>query len=301
MSNGILVCERIGADAVTWAGQMIRQSGGPLVRAVVVVDPETPAVPSIEARYPRLVIRMNRPAAIGFALPNDWDRFFVVEIEPQLRVTACRRTGMELCCEPLNIPTLEDLDAACRLFGITHCAVVSGLPFTAFPMAHLFERIERLGSEDWVEGASKYAAAGEIRSALAARPTPWYEEAIGPLLLRIAGRTAQVDPFERPFFLSTADETGEVSERPYLFENGSFRALAMAEPPTAVRAFNQRYLDYEQQAATSLHKPSAQSIANALAIHPWVNGYRTAKSLADTLWRHFSMLSEGEDQMQWLN
>ncbi len=141
----------------------------------------------------------------------------------------------------------------------------------------------------------------EIRQALAARSAPWYTDAVGPLVLNLSGDTTPENDCHVPFFLSTADDSGEVQERPYVAEGGVLRPLPVREAPRAVRELNSRYAAYEKEAAASLQEPDRDKLARALRIHPWVREERTAVALADTTWRGFQTFSETRDDLPWLN
>jgi 6-phospho-beta-glucosidase len=133
--------------------------------------------------------------------------------------------------------------------------------------------------------------AKEIRQALHVRRTPWYTEAVGPLLLQL----------DRPFFLSTSDFEGNVSERAYSFQNGKFHPLPNMDPPEEIRQLNTRYIHYEEQAAFSLQEPDEKKLAVALTIHPWISRKSDALGLAGTLWSHFQSFVTEQKQSLWLN
>ncbi len=120
-----------------------------------------------------------------------------------------------------------------------------------------------------------------IRQVLALRPTPWYSHAIGPLLAQFATGNASA----MPFFLSTADASGHVSERAYKLADRCFYPLPAADPPEELRALNARYSTYEAQAAEAVHDPDPRRLARALAAHPWILRKNDSIGLAEIIWK----------------
>jgi 6-phospho-beta-glucosidase len=139
----------------------------------------------------------------------------------------------------------------------------------------------------------------ELRESLRLRLTPWYSEAVGPLLVRFLEPEAKGSL--HPFFLSTADSTGNVEEKAFAFHNRQFQLLPADEPPVAVRRFNDRYIDYEQQASVSVANPTVARLAAALKAHPWISRASDAYGLAEAMWTHFQQFAPERTPKSWAN
>jgi 6-phospho-beta-glucosidase len=146
----------------------------------------------------------------------------------------------------------------------------------------------------------QHANAYEIRESLRLRPAPWYSDAVGPLLVRFLDLTSNRS-FDQPFFLSTADSTGNVEEKAFTFHNRQFQLLPTLEAPVAVRRINNCYIEYEQQAAMSLENPTPATLATALKVHPWISRESDADGLAEAMWINFQQFAPKEKQTSWTN
>lgn len=105
-----------------------------------------------------------------------------------------------------------------------------------------------------------------ILEVLKLRPAPWYEQAVGPLLLALAGGEVSV-----PFFLSMAGAEGEVVETAYEFRNGGLAPIANAsEPPAAIRETLEEFVKYEKVAGEAVLKRDHDQLAFAIEKHPWI-------------------------------
>jgi 6-phospho-beta-glucosidase len=136
-----------------------------------------------------------------------------------------------------------------------------------------------------------YAQADGIRKLLSLRPTPWYSEAVGPLLLQFLNPSCNRF-FDQPFFLSTADSTGNVEEKAFVFHNQQFQLMPTSEaPPSEVRRFNDRYMEYERQAAATVENPTQAKLVTTLKTHPWISRESDAKGLAGLIWTHFQQFA----------
>jgi 6-phospho-beta-glucosidase len=126
-----------------------------------------------------------------------------------------------------------------------------------------------------------------IRAALERRPTPWYRDAVAPLLAALAtGCNSSV-----PFFLTTANEdyvpflsSDDVVERPYDVVDGSLVPRPLAHgPPAQIAATLSDYVFYERASAPAVMKPTRASVARALAKHPWLAGRSVPEALVDAI------------------
>jgi 6-phospho-beta-glucosidase len=123
----------------------------------------------------------------------------------------------------------------------------------------------------------------EIEAALGLRPAPWYEHAVVPFVLGLAGRDPGI-----PVFLSVPNQgwcarlpDDDVLEIPHRFDGGRPR------PQQAVRAaspfvldLTRRFLASERLAAGAVVGRDPARIEEALVADPWVPDRATAAALA---------------------
>jgi 6-phospho-beta-glucosidase len=114
-----------------------------------------------------------------------------------------------------------------------------------------------------------------IRAILRERATPWYGEAVGPLLNALAGVE------ERRWFFLTTRNAGyldwiggeDVLEIPYAVREGGFvRAESVARIRADLAATLTRLVAYERAAAHAVQRRARSEIASALRLHPWLDG-----------------------------
>jgi 6-phospho-beta-glucosidase len=116
----------------------------------------------------------------------------------------------------------------------------------------------------------------EIKSALQSRATPWYNDAVGPLLLAVGGEDVDI-----PFFLSARNgdyvsflARDDVIECRHQCADGKFvRPPLGGECPTHVIENLTRMVEFERAATDAIVARSPQLLESALAIHPWIRGH----------------------------
>lgn len=112
----------------------------------------------------------------------------------------------------------------------------------------------------------------EITATLRRRPTPWYTEAVAPMLLGIHEGTADI-----PLFLSSRNgaacpwlEPGAVVEHPYRISNGDLYPIRLRPlRNVAVRRELTRMVRYEAAAARAIQTRRRADLSATLALHPW--------------------------------
>lgn len=151
------------------------------------------------------------------------------------------------------------------------------------------------------QAAMETFAAGDrsaISQVLSRRRTPWYSEAIGPLIKQLGtGSGHRVS--RRPFFLSLTEPDGRVEEKAYLCQRGGFQKLPCTPPPAPIYNLTDEYVRFEEQAAVCLRTPSLDLLTQALSIHPWLKGRDIASATAKHLWSYFR--TTGWEGMQCVN
>ena len=150
-------------SAASLAERAAGENGGPLVRAVVFLDPEVSGDPITAACYPRLVLRMNPAAALAYSLENDWDTFLVAELFSDLEVSAFWRTPAGLQGRKLHVKLLSELKSAGQVLGIERCALAVARPEASDAYADLetgqqFREFALLDAEARIQGATRYAS-----------------------------------------------------------------------------------------------------------------------------------------------
>jgi len=126
----------------------------------------------------------------------------------------------------------------------------------------------------------------EVASVLDARATPWYTQALGPLLLAISGQ-----PIEIPFFLSVrtggyvsflaADDIIEC--RHYWAEGGPQRSPLTSTPPNHVIETLAQIIQFERVATEAIMCRSRRLLQDALSLHPWTRDHGQLRSIVDEL------------------
>jgi 6-phospho-beta-glucosidase len=114
-----------------------------------------------------------------------------------------------------------------------------------------------------------------VLSALRRRQTPWYRDAVAPLLRSIAGYDTGVT-----YFLSTKNAgycsligDDEIIEMPFLMRNGGLeRRDARTWRRDDVAAGVRLLVNYERMAATAIVDGNETALAAALRAHPWLDG-----------------------------
>lgn len=136
--------------------------------------------------------------------------------------------------------------------------------------------------------ADCFASGGraEIIEALGARPTPWYEHAVAPMVAAASGRATST-----VFFLSAPNDgylpflaPSDTIEQPFVMENGvRYRLPRRREFPHSLSRTLERFVEYERSAAQAVLGNQRDACAGVLAKHPWVRACGDVDSLAADL------------------
>lgn len=126
----------------------------------------------------------------------------------------------------------------------------------------------------------------EIASALEARATPWYKEAVGPLLLARAGQQVEI-----PFFLSARNGTyvsflapNDIIEcRHHWVEGGLLRSPLIGKPPQHVIENLVPVVQFERAATEAIMGRSTRLLRDALSVHPWTRDHAQLESIVDEI------------------
>src|SRR6185437_5756772 len=135
------------------------------------------------------------------------------------------------------------------------------------------------GIQNYCVRVFETGSASDIRHALTLRAADWYTEAIGPLLLELAGWSAN----RRPYFCSVADINGEVCEIPHYVHGRDLLPGAVGEPPHSVHEFVRSFMDYEKCAASAVSTSDARTLTEAVRAHPWVKQAQDAGVLVSEI------------------
>ncbi len=155
--------EDTNTSAASLAERVAGEHGGPLVRAVVVLDSNAPSGPVTITSYPRLVIRMSPAAALAYSIENNWNSFLVADLSSDLVVSAFWWTPAGLQGQQLKIQHLSELNQAGRILNIERCVLAAANGEASEIDAELragqqFREIAVLHAEARVEGATRYAS-----------------------------------------------------------------------------------------------------------------------------------------------
>ncbi len=126
----------------------------------------------------------------------------------------------------------------------------------------------------------------EIASALEVRSTPWYGEAVGPLLLARCGQQVEV-----PFFLSTQNGThvpflasNDIIEcRHHWVEGRLLRSPLIGAPPKHVIENLVPIVQFERAATEAIMARSTRLLRDALSVHPWIRDHGQLESIVDEI------------------
>ena len=144
------------------------------------------------------------------------------------------------------------------------------------------ETLQRRAIESFASGDRD-----EVEAAIAARPTPWYDDAIAPLIASMAlGSDGPI-----PFFLSVpvcggldGFEDDDILELPHELIGGRLELIEGSSGLTPqARALLERFVEYERLAAHAVLTRDRPSLVAALRLHPWVETETAARGLADAV------------------
>lgn len=116
------------------------------------------------------------------------------------------------------------------------------------------------------------ADAAELRQLIGQRDTPWYSDAIVPILKGLREGDAR-----GPFFLSgpnrgyfDAFDDDEILEIPCHIRNGAIGRIHSRAPPPRITAMISEFCRHERLATTAVLSRRESALQNALAAHPWI-------------------------------
>jgi len=126
----------------------------------------------------------------------------------------------------------------------------------------------------------------EIVSALEGRATPWYTQAVGPLLLALGGQQVEI-----PFFLSgrngayvpflAPDDIIECQH--YWAEGGLLRSPLTSIPPKHVVENLVQFVQFGRVATEAIMSRSIPFLREALSLHPWTRDHAQLQSIVDEI------------------
>jgi 6-phospho-beta-glucosidase len=146
------------------------------------------------------------------------------------------------------------------------------------PRGKELEEVSRQAFELYNDGN-----ADAVRRAVGLRETPWYRDAVGPLLAGLQRRDAAV-----PFFVSTRNHgfdhfcrNSDVLEYAHTICEGKLRRMPRRRPvPDKMCEQIVQFVEYERVAADAVLSPSANTVQESLAVHPWTRSSARIREMA---------------------
>ena len=126
----------------------------------------------------------------------------------------------------------------------------------------------------------------EIKTVLGRRPTPWYSDAVGPLLVSLMGRNVRI-----PFFLSAPNEGSyarlredDILEMPYVVEEGRLKRLKQSRPiPEHMAELIGAFVESERLAATAVIHRDVSLLEQSLRVHPWTRELKNMQKMVSDI------------------
>jgi len=126
----------------------------------------------------------------------------------------------------------------------------------------------------------------EIARALDARATPWYTEAVGPLLLAQSGHHVEL-----PFFVSVPngtyvsflEKTDVIESRHHWVQGRLLRSPLTSAPPRHVVENLEPVVQFERIATDAIMNRSLKLLGDALSVHPWTRGHPKLESIVNEI------------------
>jgi 6-phospho-beta-glucosidase len=123
---------------------------------------------------------------------------------------------------------------------------------------------------------------GEIKAVLALRAAPWYQHAVGPLLLALSGHTVRI-----PFFLSAPNEgfhpwlnEEDVVEMAYRVENGRLKRLGSSRPaPAHAVELTRAFVEFDKVATDAVVRRDVSGLYDSLKVHPWTRELKNRQEM----------------------
>lgn len=163
------------------------------------------------------------------------------------------------------------------------------------PRAKVLRDIQSRAYETYRDGTGS-----EIDSVLEQRPTPWYTQAVGPLLLALDGQQVDI-----PFFLSGRNGTyvpflgrNDIIESSHYWRDGRLqRAPFGGDPPPHIVDNLVPFVQFERAAAEAITKRAIPLLREALSVHPWVNNQEGLETMVEEIvtTNDAMLMSEGGD------
>jgi 6-phospho-beta-glucosidase len=135
-----------------------------------------------------------------------------------------------------------------------------------------------------------------IEAALHKRKAEWYTGAVAPLIRFWMGEDIDIDT---PLFLTVA--CGEVRERRYSVRAGKLQLVSQRKRPgSEVEETLEKFVEYERVAAKAIFEGTEEALSEALCIHPWVAGGRSANALAAQIVSHSNVTFSSDSERKYI-
>jgi len=126
----------------------------------------------------------------------------------------------------------------------------------------------------------------EISSALEERATPWYPQAVGPLLLALQGQQVEI-----PFYLSGRNGAyvqflagDDIVECQHHWAEGALvRSRLTATPPKHVAEHLVPFVQFERVATEAIMSRKVALLKEALTLHPWIRDHVALRSIVEEI------------------
>ena len=146
------------------------------------------------------------------------------------------------------------------------------------PRARVLEELDHRASQRFAENDAE-----AIRAILSLRPTPWYSNAVAPLIAGWLGASVT-----QKLFLSMCNQYHEtdlmpsdVIEIPCQFVGGKLvRRPNLTKPPAHIRRALHDFMRYERAAASAVVERDSSSLEWAISQHPWLPEPAAAAAIA---------------------
>lgn len=130
----------------------------------------------------------------------------------------------------------------------------------------------------------------DVARGMSLRSAPWYEHAVGPLLIACGSRGGVGSV---PFFLSVPNRGAllgfaddDIVELPHAVESARLVPLLdSCRVPDAFRSDLTAFVGYERLAARAVVSASVPGLVEAMSTHPWVDGPSRAAAIAAAIVR----------------
>ena len=149
------------------------------------------------------------------------------------------------------------------------------------PRAEVLSDVQKRSYDAYANGALS-----EIASALDTRATPWYTQAVGPLLLALDGQQVEI-----PFFLSVRNGAyvpvlgpDDILECQHHWVEGRLlRSPLTGTPPKHVVDNLVPFVEFERAATEAIMSRNTHYLREALTLHPWTRDHAQLQSMVDEI------------------